>query len=292
MNRLMTGGEPFFFQAGTVGCLMVHGLTSAPDEMRPLGRYLAQQGITALGIRLSGHATHPSHLTRMNAGDWLDCLADGFQMLRRHCNTIILAGLSLGGALSLTYAASAPIQGVIALSTPYDLPPQPQLRFVKIILPMLRLTQVVLRYLPKPPPLDYRDPEAARNHLGYAWIPTRAALETGVVLAEMRRSLPAVHAPVLMIHSHGDRGVPPSNARWVFERLGSREKSLLWLQNSGHVITLEPERKRAFKAAADFIHNLAARRRAHTHLRVEPGEPADADGPHSNPEQIVDLAKY
>src|SRR5947209_8437141 len=40
---LMPGGEPFLYEAGEVGCLLVHGFTSTPFEMRGLGRYLAER---------------------------------------------------------------------------------------------------------------------------------------------------------------------------------------------------------------------------------------------------------
>ena len=34
--------SPFFFEGGPVGCLMIHGFTGAPAEMRPMGEYLAR----------------------------------------------------------------------------------------------------------------------------------------------------------------------------------------------------------------------------------------------------------
>ena len=49
-----SGNEEFFFQGGKQGVVLVHGYTGAPGEMRLLGEYLHQQGLTVLGVRLAG----------------------------------------------------------------------------------------------------------------------------------------------------------------------------------------------------------------------------------------------
>ena len=49
--------RPFFFAGGDVGCLLVHGFTGTPHEMRFLGERLAAQGYTVSGVCLAGHAT-------------------------------------------------------------------------------------------------------------------------------------------------------------------------------------------------------------------------------------------
>jgi carboxylesterase len=51
---LVPGGEPFLLRGGPDGCLLVHGFTALPEEMRLLGDDLAQAGHTVLGIRPRG----------------------------------------------------------------------------------------------------------------------------------------------------------------------------------------------------------------------------------------------
>src|SRR3954451_14456348 len=48
------GCEPFAFEGGKVGALMVHGFTGRPYSMRPWGEYLAAIGLSVLGPRLPG----------------------------------------------------------------------------------------------------------------------------------------------------------------------------------------------------------------------------------------------
>ena len=59
MRLLLPGGEPFFLPGGSTGCLLIHGFTASPQEMRRLGEHLAGEGHTVLGLRLPGHASTP-----------------------------------------------------------------------------------------------------------------------------------------------------------------------------------------------------------------------------------------
>ena len=69
--------EPFFFPGGATGCLMVHGFTGTPKEMRWLGEYLAGKGHSVLGVRLAAHATRPNDMIRARWHDWLASVEDG-----------------------------------------------------------------------------------------------------------------------------------------------------------------------------------------------------------------------
>jgi carboxylesterase len=111
----------------------------------------------------------------------------------------------------------------------------------------------LIKALPKPPPLDFLDRKAAKNHLTYSVFPTRGVLETDRLLTQMRRVLPQITIPVLVIHSQRDRGVPIDNAKKLVDALGSHQVETLFLEDSGHVVLLEPERERAAKKIITFI---------------------------------------
>jgi carboxylesterase len=247
-TNLIPTAEPFFFPGDETGCLLIHGFTGTPKEMRWMGEYLSQAGHTVLGIRLAGHATCMEDMVRTRWQDWLSSVEDGYYLLRNATKRIFLMGLSMGGVLSLLFAAKQPVAGVVAMSTPYELPKDPRLRFVKWL-------HWFYPSVPKGAP-DWHDPEAAKDHVHYPVYPTRAIAELRDLLTEMRASLVQVRTPVLLIHSRQDRGVLPENANKIYERLGSQEKEILWLEQSGHVITREPERLKVFTAALQFIHRI------------------------------------
>jgi len=84
MNFPLTipSAEPFLHVGDRVGCLIVHGFTGTPYEMRPLGDYLFEEGHTVLGVRLAGHATDPTDLSRIRWRDWLMTIEDGLNLLK------------------------------------------------------------------------------------------------------------------------------------------------------------------------------------------------------------------
>jgi len=249
--------EPFLFSGkgarARTGCMVIHGFTGAPKEMRWLGEYLNQQGYTVLGIRLAGHATKPEDMIRSRYTDWLLSVEDGYNLLRTCTDQVFLLGLSMGGILSLVTASRLQVAGIVAMSTPYKLPDDPRLRWIKQI-------SWFFPYMPKVPEdpgSDWFDLEAFAQHVSYPQNPVRSIWELTQLMAEMQASLPKVAAPVLLIHSRDDTYVLKDSMQLIHDHLGSADKQMLWVEGGGHVITEEPTRKIVFKAAADFIERVS-----------------------------------
>ena len=241
--------EPFFFPGGEIGCLLIHGFTGAPKEMRWMGEYLAEQGYSVLGIRLAGHATRPEDLLRTQCTDWLDSAEDGWHLLNSATTQVFALGLSMGGALSLSLAARFPVKGVVAMSTPWDLPPDPRI-------PFLRLIHWFMPTIPESES-DWHDLKSEEDHISYGGFPTRMISELKPLLAEMRAGLPTISAPTLLMHSSQDGGVNPENMPKIYKDLGCEDKSMLWIENSGHVLTRDAAREQVFNAADDFIRRVS-----------------------------------
>src|SRR5258708_801901 len=121
MTQIIPSAEPFFFPGSRTGCLLVHGFTGSPKEMRPLGEYLNRKGYTVLGVRLAGHATRPQDMIGSNWSDWTASVEDGYRLLQGAVDRIYLIGLSMGGALSLLMSTRLNVEAVVAISTPYKL---------------------------------------------------------------------------------------------------------------------------------------------------------------------------
>jgi carboxylesterase len=262
MSRILPTAEPFFFpgDAARPGCLLTHGFTGAPKEMRWMGERLARLGHSVLGIRLAGHATQPQDMIRSRYPDWMASVEDGYHLLGGAARGIYLLGLSMGGALSLLMSTRLPgsgpaaIRGVVAISTPYALPRDYPLW-------LLRVTAAFHAFMPKshaPPGSGWFDRQAWQEHVAYPQNPVRSAAELKLLLAEMRRALPRVRAPTLLIHSRDDTYVLPANATRVFGALGAPDKQLLWLAGSGHVVTRDAQREQALEATVRFIEKTEA----------------------------------
>src|SRR5512147_586120 len=139
MPQIIPTAEPFFFlgDRSQPGCLLIHGFTSTPKEMRWMGEYLNRHGYSCLGIRLAGHATDPEDMIRSNWTDWTASVEDGYHLLRGVTDSIFLIGLSMGGVLSLLMSTRLAVKGVIAMSTPYELPDDRRLRHIDWISKMI-----------------------------------------------------------------------------------------------------------------------------------------------------------
>ncbi len=258
MSQIIPTAEPFFFPGkdtnARIGCLVTHGFTGAPKEMRWLGEYLNRLGYTVCGMRLNGHATKPEDMIRSRWQDWLLSVEDGYNLLHACTEQVFLLGLSMGGVLSLTAASRLPVQGVVAMSTPYALPYDPRLPYAKYL-------SWFMPYMSKgegEPGADWYDQAAWKQHIAYPKNPVRSASELNELLGVMRASLPQVTAPALLIHSRDDNYVHRDSMEKIHAALGSRDKQMLWVAGGSHVITEEPTRDAVFKAAGDFIKRIVS----------------------------------
>ncbi len=218
-----------------------------------MGEYLNREhGFTVLGIRLTGHATHSEDMIRSRYTDWQASVEDGFHMLSGVAKNIYLCGLSMGGILSLYSASKLPVRGVIAMSTPYKLPDDPRLTIA-------RQLSVFLRYMPKnkeQPGAGWFGDAWKNYHVSYGKNPVRSIAELNKLLEEMRAALPGIKVPVLLIHSRNDDYVIKDSMDRIYADLRTQDKTRLWVEGAGHVITEEPIREQVYKAAAEFIHRV------------------------------------
>jgi len=249
MNRILPGAEPFLFPRGRTGCLLLHGFTAAPHEMVRLGADLANHGYTALGPRLAGHGTSLDDLARTRWPDWLASAQDGLELLRGMCDRIVVMGMSMGGLLAVLLAADQPPAGLVLMSTPITLLQSPLRRWLKL------LSLIVPRVRKGTP--DWYDPSVNAERVAYPAYSTRAAAEVQELITRARSTLALVTAPTLIIHSRNDTFVVPANADLLLPWLGTKDKKLVMVEGSNHLITLDAARQQVFKAAQAFIRRVA-----------------------------------
>ena len=213
--------EPFLYTGNRIGCLLVHGFTGTPKEMFPIGEFLAQKGLTIMGIRLAGHATNMKDITRMQWQDWLANIEDGLSMLKNITDVQFIIGLSMGGILSLIASAFYPFEGAVIYSAPYDTPDSWQ----KKMLPVLKY---LIRGVPKGPS-DWQNPEAEKDHVCYPVYPTAAIPQYLAAQETMQKLLSQVKIPVLLIYSKMDKTATPSHMQSIYNQLGSTNKKMILL---------------------------------------------------------------
>lgn len=240
--------QPFLWSAGPTACLLIHGLTSTPYEVREVGCVLHQAGYTVQGIRLPGHGTGPQALTTISWREWTGAVEAAWSELASSHEQIFAIGSSLGAALALWLAAARPLTGVVGLGTPVRLHR------------MIRLARLIGRVRPlipkRPSGSSIRDPEARARHPSYGATAIHAGAEMGTFLNDLRPRLPGITVPALLVHSVNDSVIPPQNAIEAYEVLGSLDKTLLWVYNSDHIISEDYDKHVVFQATLEFIRRL------------------------------------
>ena len=262
--------EPFSLgpEDAEKACLIIHGFTGIAGEVRGLGESLAIRGIRTLGIALAGHSGDPEDLARSTRKDWIASTEEGLAELARH-KEVFVAGLSMGGVLALLLAANHPerIAGVIAMSTPT--------RFARSW--MVGMARPFMKWLYPYKPLDLRNPKIQQIYLNSLnWHTENPSIDFSdpLVVAEIkstRLSIPALHelaqlldicraslnhvyCPLLVIHSKSDKTVNAACAHELMKlAVNAQPRTLRWLEESDHVITLGPEREEVFVLSREFI---------------------------------------
>ncbi len=107
------------------GVLLLHGLTDSPYSLRNLGRSLHEQGAHVVGLRVPGHGTVPSALTRTTWQDMAGAVTLAVRHLRKETGDrpLYVIGYSNGGALAVHYALSTmenselpSVEGIVLIS--------------------------------------------------------------------------------------------------------------------------------------------------------------------------------
>ena len=218
-----------------------------------MGEYLNRQGYTCLGVRLSGHATHPEDMIRSRYTDWIASVESGYHLLRGITDNIFLIGLSMGGVLALLTSASLKVGGVVAMSTPSHLP-----RDYPIWL--LHVVSTFMKYSPKrkgEPGSGWFDKTAYQEQVSYPQNPVRSVAELKKLIIDMNAALPKVTVPVLLMHSKDDTYVLPENLEPIYSGLvNTKDKTKLYITGSGHVVTRDAAREQVFQSALEFIQRI------------------------------------
>jgi carboxylesterase len=224
--------EPFFLAGGPQAALLVHGFTGSPPEMRLIGDYLHARGMTVHAPLLPGHGTDPADLNRRRWTEFAERVDRAYAELQARSEQVVLAGLSMGALLALHHAARDPSvpAAVVTLALRLRNPLSMLLPLLKHFTPFWAKPRAMLM-----------DPEAGGRLWSYPTAPTRAGHELLKLQRQVRRDLPRVTCPLLIVHSTLDDQLHPACPHWVNDRVGSRDKDLLLLHNSGHALTVDRE---------------------------------------------------
>lgn len=238
-------------------CVLIHGINGSPEDMDGLGEELEAIGYEVRNLLLPGHGTSVRDFASHGWDEWKQAVENAVDLtLDAHVPTFVI-GHSLGAALALTVASERPrLAGVVAMCPP--------VRLYEAMAMAVAAARHVTPYLPAWHE-DIRDRKGARLRYRrdvYRWTSTQALHTMMSALPRVRRQLPAVTIPALIIAAHHDHVVPVRDGREAYQLIGSERKDLVVLHQSYHAVTKDIERHIVFERVLGFCQTEAERWRA------------------------------
>ncbi len=242
--------DPFFLEGNEVGILMIHGFTGSPAELRPVAEEFHAQGWTVYAPLLPGHGTTPAEMNTMRYTDWQQAVNEALDRLKQQCTTVVVAGQSMGGVLALDLAErrGAELSGVIAYA-----PALISLDRLAFLVPVARY---FLKFSPKGPH-DFVDTSALDRLWDYDVNPVLAAHELFTLTRQVRRKLQRITSPILVMHSQKDKIIDPRSSQIVYDQVASAQKELAFVDQCGHVLTLDVQWREVAQRSVEFVRRYA-----------------------------------
>lgn len=237
---------------GTVGVLLCHGFTGSPWSMKDWAEQLIGAGYRVSVPLWPGHGTTWQQLNATRWQEWYAAAETALRELRQQCDTVFVAGLSMGGGIALRLAErqGTDVRGLVLVNPAIALAD-------KRLLALPVLSRVV-------PSLAAIGNDIARpggNEYAYRRTPLKALLQQTKMWADIRANLGRVDQPILMFRSEQDHVVDPTSARLIQAGVSSAEVTERMLTRSFHVATMDYEAEDIFTESVEFFrrHTPAAR---------------------------------
>ncbi len=243
-------GAAFDFAGGPTGVLLLHGFGATPVEVHWLGTTLHQHGYTVVGPRLPGHGTTVQEINRCHWRDWAQHAERAYRDLAARCERVFVGGESMGGLLALYLGSDHPeIAGLLAFA--------PALRIANRWAYLAPLLKFFVKQLPKK---RKSDPESVVNQRwqGYTVDPVPALAQLLALQRQVRRRLPRVTQPLLVLQGRLDTTLDLRGAQEIVDRVRSTDKTLVWLDQSTHCLLLDIERQAAAQQTLAFMQRIAS----------------------------------
>ncbi|WP_018686277.1 alpha/beta hydrolase [Actinokineospora enzanensis] len=246
------GAESFAHDGSSeVGVVLSHGFTGSPISMRPWADRLVAAGYSVRVPLLPGHGTSWQDMNGTTWPQWYGEVERSFTELSERCSTVFAFGLSMGGTLVLRLAQTQGdrLAGVVLVNPS-----------VMTLRREVRLISVLCRVLPSVAAIGNDIAKPGISEHAYPRTPLRALASLAKLWQTVRRDLPRVDQPVLVLHSAVDHVVEPENSAIVLAGVSSTDVTEVVLENSYHVATLDHDAPVIFDRSIEFVRRVRAER--------------------------------
>src|SRR5690606_1277133 len=238
--------KPFTIESGKRAVLLLHGFTGNTNDVKRLGKYLADRNYTVHAPLYKGHGGGPDLLIQSQPAEWWDSVIEGYDELRnRGYDEIAVAGVSLGGIFSLKLGEERPTKAIVTMSAPATAKSTDSLQN--------RIIDYAINY--KKLSGTYDESVDSRNKIAeLVKMPSLNYLQN--MINETSEKLNVIKTPVHILRGLEDDEYYCESADLIYSSVNSRIKSVKTFINSGHILTLGKERELVFEEIYRFIEGL------------------------------------
>ncbi len=234
--------------------LAIHGLGGGPYELTTVVDALRAEGLNVATPTLPGHEGGGPTMPASRWEDWVKTVEDAFDRLAKETKgPVAVVGFSTGGTLALGLSRVRKVERLALLAPFLAIRHTTWLPFKSAS--AVRMMVKVMPDLPRREP-PVRDPEMRKwvaSQERYRTFSLGATLSALELIERTRPEVPRVEVPALVIQGRKDSVVEPSEAQWLIDRLGSREKRLAWMDRSDHLVALDYDREHVAKDVVRFM---------------------------------------
>ncbi len=166
-----------------------------------------QLGLTISAPLLPGHGTTPQDLNSRKYSDWLDCVENAYQDLKKSCKRIIVGGESMGAVLSLYLAEQHPEICALLLYSP------------AIRVESLKLTPYLKYFVPIMEKANNNPSDKAWQ--GYTVYPLKAAHEFARLQKLVIPKLGDIRQPALILQGNLDETINRESGPMILKSIHS-----------------------------------------------------------------------
>jgi carboxylesterase len=246
-TAITPGCEPYCFEGGPLGVLVLHGFTGNPVSMRPLGEACAQAGFTVQLPRLPGHGTTLEDMMTTGWADWSTAALTSYDELAGRCEKVAVVGLSMGAGLAALVAESRPqVVGCVFIN-PWINPLNPEL--------LDGLNQLIDAGVETLEAVGSDIKKEATSELAYDATPLVCTKSACDGLTIVRDNLGRITVPSLLLTSRIDHTVNWERGEEIVAK-SSGPVEQIWLEDSYHVATLDNDAALVESATVAFLHRV------------------------------------
>ncbi len=244
---VMEGCEPLSVDGGSTGVLVLHGFTGSPFSVRALAEAMANAGHSVEMPLLPGHGTVVEDMIPTRWEDWSGAAEFAFQALSARTERIVVAGLSMGGALTCWLAENHPeIAGLILVNPLVEYSAE----LAEGAKALLDSGVEVMDAIGSDIAIEGADERS------YPATPLAPAVSLFAAVEEVSAHLGAIAAPILLFSSVQDHVVPFSNGDHLVASVAGPIERVI-LERSYHVATLDHDAELIEAQSVAFVERIA-----------------------------------